>query len=181
MLMYRSVLKNKLLSLFASVVLLAFCCAAASPCVAQSEADTASKEVSLSREPVHITSDSLMADGNQNFVTFNGAVVAKQADMVIYADHLKVVYAADTKAMDRAEASGNVRVVRGDQVATADDAVYDSRRETIFLSGSPKVKQGESYLVGSEITIYLREQRSVVHGSDGGRVNAVFSPEDTSQ
>jgi len=132
----------------------------------------------LSKEPVHVTSDSLTADGNKNFVTFIGSVVAKQADMVIYADQLMVYYASESKSMDRAEADGNVRVLRGEQVATADHAVYESRTETIFLSGNPKVRQGESFLVGAEITIYLRERRSVVHAADGGRVNAVFSPED---
>lgn len=132
----------------------------------------------LSREPVNISSKQLEADGNQNFVTFVGEVVARQGDLVIYADELKVMYAPESQAMDRAEAKGNVRVVRGDQVATSDLAIYDSREETILLSGNPKVKQGESFLVGSEITIYLREQRSVVHGSGGDRVNAVFSPEE---
>jgi len=148
---------------------------------AQADDALGDESVSLSREPVHITSDSLTADGTQNFVTFFGSVVAKQADMVIYADQLKVIYAPNSRAMDRAEADGNVRVVRGDQVATSDKAVYDSRLETIFLSGNPKVRQGESFLVGAEITIYLREQRSVVHGSGDERVNAVFSPEDSAQ
>jgi len=132
----------------------------------------------LSREPVKISSNRLEADGNQNYVTFLGDVVAKQGDLVIYADELKVIYAPESQAMDKAEAQGNVRVVRGEQVATSEVAVYDSREETVFLSGDPKVKQGDSFLVGSEITIYLREQRSVVHGSGGERVNAVFSPED---
>lgn len=134
-------------------------------------------EGTLSREPVHVRSDRLEAEGNLNRVTFFGEVVARQSDLVIYADELTVTYAPDQKAMQRAEASGNVRVVRGEQVATAEHAIYDSLAETISLSGEPRVSQGESYLVGSAITIYLRENRSVVHGDEGGRVNAVFAPE----
>jgi len=132
----------------------------------------------LSHAPVHVKADALEAVGGLNQVVFSGAVVANQGDLVIYSDRLTVLYSEDRKAMDRAEADGNVRIVRGEQVATAERAVYDSRAETIMLSGSPKVRQGESFLVGSEITIYLREQRSVVHGAEGGRVNAVFTPEE---
>lgn len=143
-------------------------------------AEPAAEEV-MSREPVHVKADSLEALGGMNQVVFHGNVVASQADLVIYADHLTVVYSEGRKAMDRAVADGNVRIVRGEQVATAERAVYDSLAETIMMSGSPKVRQGESFLVGSEITLYLRERRSVVHGDDGGRVNAVFTPEEKGQ
>ena len=132
----------------------------------------------LTNEPVHISSTSLEADGSLNSVVFRGDVVAKQSDLVIYSDELKVTFQEDGGVLSQAVATGNVRVVRGDQVAMAERAVYDNVKETIFLEGKPKVKQGDSFLEGSQITIFLREQRSVVHGADGGRVNAVFSPEE---
>lgn len=140
-----------------------------------------SQDTGLSREPVSIRANSLVAEQGLNRVVFSGDVVATQGDLVMYSDELLVLYSADSKTMDRAEATGSVRVVRGEQVATAEKAVYNSGAETIYLTGTPKVKQGDSFLEGSEITIFLREQRSVVHGAEGGRVNAIFSPEGKSQ
>jgi len=147
------------------------------PCLAVATGGVFPDEAGLSREPVHVQSERLEAEGDLNRVAFFGEVVARQGDLIIYADELTVTYAPEEKAMQRAEARGHVRVVRGDQVATAEHAVYDSLAETITLTGDPRVRQGESYLVGSAITIYLRDRRSVVHGAEGGRVNAVFAPE----
>ena len=153
-------------------------CLLSSATVASAET---SPDAGLTREPVSIRASSLVAEQGLNRVVFSGDVVATQGDLVMYSDELLVLYSADRKTMDRAEATGSVRVVRGEQVATAEKAVYNSSAETIYLSGNPRVKQGESFLEGSEITIFLREQRSVVHGAEGGRVNAVFSPEGKTQ
>ena len=44
------------------------------------------------------------------------------------------------------------------------------------MTGSPKVTEGDDFVEGQEITLYLDEKRSVVSGGAGGRVKAIFTP-----
>ena len=44
------------------------------------------------------------------------------------------------------------------------------------ITGGATLSQGEDSLAGDNVTIYLRENRSVVTGGDRGRVRAVIHP-----
>ena len=131
--------------------------------------------------PIQIEADRLEAESESRRVTFFDNVVARHADMVIYADRLEVAYGPEQQSVEGVRASGHVRVVRGDQVATSDEAVYDGRAQTIWMTGSPKVRQGQNFIEGSEITIFLQEGRSLVKREDGSRVHAFFSPPPASE
>jgi lipopolysaccharide export system protein LptA len=54
--------------------------------------------------------------------------------------------------------------------------VYDNKGGKIVLDGSPKVSQGEDVITGKTITYYVNEQKSVVSGGTGTRVEAVIHP-----
>ena len=60
-------------------------------------------------------------------------------------------------------------------LATAEEAVYFQKDATIVLTGTPQVKQGDDFVEGSKITLFLNEDRSIVEGSDGKQVRAVVS------
>jgi lipopolysaccharide export system protein LptA len=66
--------------------------------------------------------------------------------------------------------------VQQEKLATGEKAVYYKDEERVVMTGSPKVTEGENFVEGQEITLYLNEKRSVVSGGTGGRVNAVFTP-----
>ena len=80
-------------------------------------------------------------------------------------------------AIERIEAEGDVRVVQGDREARAPRATFFNLEQRVVLSGGADLRQGENTLKGETLTLYLRENRSVVTGGEGGgRVRAVINP-----
>lgn len=128
--------------------------------------------------PIEITAEELVADREKDRVIFKGSVVARQEDLVIYADELVAQYTKDGKEVDRIEARGNVKVVQGNlREATGDRAVFLNREQKIELTGNARVREGESTLFGEKLTIFLAENRSVIEGGEKGRVRAIINPE----
>jgi lipopolysaccharide export system protein LptA len=126
--------------------------------------------------PIQIKSDQLTADNARRSATFSGNVTARQGDLLIYADKLVVFYGENNGGVTRAEVTGNVRIVQGDRQGRAEHGVYDSAAGTIVLDGKPQVFQGDDVITGTVITYFLEEQKSVVTGTPGNRVQAEIHP-----
>ena len=139
------------------------------------------KTLNASAEPIHITSDRLEADQTGKQVKFQGNVVARQGDVVIYAQEMSLVYNADTREVDQVDAHGDVRIVQGDRVATGDHGILYNGEKKVVLTGTPRLYQGENFVSGDEITVFLKEERSIVSSGEGSRVNAVFQPKEKGQ
>lgn len=133
----------------------------------------------FSREPIQITADRLEADDAVHRVTFLGDVVARQGDVVIYAQQMDVLYQEETREVERVEAFRDVRIVQGTKVATGDKGVFYRAEGRLVLTGSPRVHQGEDFVEGDEVTVFLNEERSIVSSEGGSRVNAVFHPKES--
>lgn len=131
-----------------------------------------------SSQPINITSDRLEADDAARQVKFLGNVVARQGEVVIYSAVLTLFYSEGSKEIDRVEADRDVRIVQGDRVATGDKAVFYQADGRIVLTGNARVHQGADFVEGDVITVLLGEEKSVVHGREGSRVNAVFHPKE---
>jgi len=126
--------------------------------------------------PLEVTSDRLEADETAHRVTFYGQVVARQGEVVIYAEILSIFYAGNTREVARIVAENDVRIVQGSRVVTGGRAEYDNQTGIIELTGQPKVHQGKDAVSGDKITVYLNEEKSVISSKDGSRVNALFHP-----
>jgi lipopolysaccharide export system protein LptA len=126
--------------------------------------------------PIEISADRLSADSVKSSVVFEGNVVAKQADVTLYADHLFAEYSPGAGVIEKIVAEGNVRVTQEDREARAERGVFYNLEQRIVLSGDAGLTQGGNTVKGETVTIYLRENRSVVSGGDGGRVRAVIQP-----
>jgi lipopolysaccharide export system protein LptA len=131
----------------------------------------------LGRQPIEITSDRLSADSTKESVTFEGNVVAIQADVTLHADRLFAEYTRSQRAIEKITAEGNVRVIQGEREARAARAIFYNIEQRIVLTGGAELVQGENTLKGGTVTIYLRENRSVVTGGKGERVRAVIHPQ----
>jgi lipopolysaccharide export system protein LptA len=119
------------------------------------------------REPMVITSDSLQAEKLSDVVTFVGNVTLKRAMLTLTSEKMIVSYDEGLKDVREIEADGNVVVKREGKVAYARQARYFSREEKIVLLGDARVVENGNQLDGDTITIFLREDRTVV---DGGKV-----------
>ena len=138
--------------------------------------------------PIVIKADSLEMDDQQKIVIFTGNVDVKEKDMVINCQKMVLYYegqATDKKSetetdefnIEKIIATGKVIITRpSGGLATAEKAIYYRGDEKVVLTGKPRVKQGEDFVQGSKITLYLKENRSVVEGSKTDKVRAVYFP-----
>ena len=138
--------------------------------------------------PLHITAARLEADQKQRLITFSGQVKATYGDNILYARQLSVYYeppAAGSKPgaaaqekkdtsplgdlggekINRIVASGGVRFVQEDKVATGKEATYYRARQEVVLTGNPPVWRGENSLKGERIVFNLRTNKVTVLSS----------------
>ncbi len=62
------------------------------------------------------------------------------------------------------EAKSHVKISKGESRAICQHALYDKQAEKIILRGSPVVWQAGTRVSGRKITMFLKENRSVVEG-----------------
>ncbi len=151
--------------------------------------------------PLHITAAKLDADQNAGTVTFTGQVKATYGESILYSDQLRVFFqkkpeAAKGKApapetagpkdaagqsplgelggdkIDRIVATGQVKFVQEDRVATGQEATYYKDRDEVVLVGNPQLWQNENNLKGERIIFNLKDNRMRVESSPQKRVEA---------
>ena len=127
-------------------------------------------------QPIDITSDSVEAYSKENLIVFKGNVIARQKDIVIYADSLEAVTGEDGKGIDRVTAGGNVKIQQGLRVANCQKAVFYNLEQKVVLTGDPKVLEGDNVVSGDEIIFHIEQNQVEVKGGPGGRGNARIHP-----
>ena len=174
--MGRSFHANVARGLLAVLAALTLQAAGAWPRDARAEERPAIRPVDFTRSPIDITADRLSADSAKESVTFEGNVVVTQEGVTLYADRVFAEYSREVKAIEKITAEGNVRVIQAGREARAARAVFYNLEQRIVLSGGADLAYGGNTLKGETMTLYLRENRSVVTGGTGGRVRAVIQP-----
>lgn len=114
--------------------------------------------------PIVITSDSMSASRKDNTAEFVGSVVAKSDRVVINSERMKVFYDKDGK-LRRIEAFGSVKVVKGEQAVTSEEAVYALDSGVIVFTGNPRAVDGNNVLTGSKIRYSMKDEKIMVEGS----------------
>ena len=117
-----------------------------------------------SREPIAITSHRMDADKFGDTVTFTGNVILKKEGMTLSSDTMIVFYDAGSKSIREIEAHGNVVVRKEGREAHSNKASYFNREEKIVLTGDARINENENQLGGEKITLFLRDDRSIVEG-----------------
>jgi len=131
---------------------------------------------SASRAPIDVVSDTVEANQKENTVTFKGNVVAKQEDNTLFANTLVIRYEAETKRVKEITAIGNVKIVQLDRRATGQMVIFQQDENKIVLDGDAVVREGENEIRGERVIFYVNEERSIVEGGKGGRVNTRITP-----
>ena len=116
-------------------------------------------------EPLQVDSKTLETLGSEGIVIFQGDVVARQGDVTLQADRVEVKLDRTTREIRSVQAQGNVRIRRGDIVASGEQATYEASTGVAVLTGNPKVWRGQDVVAGDRITLHLAEDRSVVEGA----------------
>ncbi|MDE0144567.1 MAG: hypothetical protein OXL95_01710 [Nitrospira sp.] len=128
------------------------------------------------KEQTTITSQTMTVQGKSRQTTFEGMVVLTKRDFVMRANHMVVTFKKGAQAgqqpgeegtagqVDRIEASGNVVIEKSDGKATCGRALYYKDEEKLVLVESPMAWQGGTKVKGAQMTMFLKEERSVVEG-----------------
>jgi lipopolysaccharide export system protein LptA len=138
--------------------------------------------------PMVINSNSLEVDNKQKIVVFTGDVNAKRDNMIINCQKMLVYYEDQPTKQQTGNvdvkiykiiATGQVKIIQPDgATATAEKAVYFEADQKVVLTGKPVVKQGNDFVEGTSITLFLKEKRSIVEGSQDNKVRAVIFPKE---
>jgi len=120
----------------------------------------------LKREPIVVTSARMKADKLGERVTFSGEVTLKKEAMTLNSDSVTVFYDAGTRAIREIEALGNVIVRKEGRTAFANRALYYSKEEKIVLTGDARIIEKDNQLGGERITLFIRDDRSIVEGGN---------------
>lgn len=128
-----------------------------------------------------ITSDTMTASSEKNQAVFKGKVKLVQGELIVHSD-VMIVYFKEkpppsgasamppsesgnsAREINVIEARGHVRIKKGESRATSDHAMYYKQEEKVILRGSPIAWQEGTKITGPKMTMYLKENRSVVEG-----------------
>jgi lipopolysaccharide export system protein LptA len=188
------------------LLLTALLCLAAAPLLGAPLEKGKSPQVKPEGEfPLHIIASKLEADQNAGTVTFTGQVKATYGESILYSDQLRVFFqkkpepakgkapapeAAGPKdaagqsplgdlggnKIDRIVATGQVKFVQEDRVATGQEATYYKDRDEVVLVGNPQLWQNENNLKGERIIFNLKDNKMRVESSPQKRVEAHLYP-----
>lgn len=126
-----------------------------------------------SKAPVNYSADRIELQDKQNRVVLSGNVDITQAELAMRAARTTVAYTdAGSLQIQRIDATGGVVVMRGNERASGDVAVYDFSRKIITMAGNVALRRGSDTLNGGRLVIDLNTGISNIDGRSSG----AFSP-----
>lgn len=117
------------------------------------------------KTPIVITSQTLTTESNNKTAVFEGSVVATKEDLTIYSDKMTVFYDNSEGKIKKIYAVGNVKAHKNERVIFSDEATYMENEKKIIFTGNPRAVEGENVITGTQITLYLEDERAFVEGS----------------
>ncbi|MBI4536996.1 MAG: OstA-like protein [candidate division NC10 bacterium] len=130
------------------------------------------------KSPITISADNLEVNRKSRLAVYRGNVSAvdRGRGLSILADQIDFLFDERMEDLERAVATGNVRITYGERRGASDRAEYTPRDARVVLLGHPKIWQDSDVVTGCKISLLLREERSAVEGCQGERVNVVLYP-----
>lgn len=139
-----------------------------------------------SNAPVDFSADRIEVQDRADRVVVSGNVHVTQGALVLDAARMTIAYRnVGGVEIQRMDASGDVRVMRGTDRARGDVAIYDLNTRIITMLGNVQLDQGTNRLTGGRLVMDLNSGRSTVDGrasaqgasasGGGGRVSGTFT------
>jgi lipopolysaccharide transport protein LptA len=127
-------------------------------------------------DPLEIISDWTEADRQKGTISFGGRVIAKQKDMVLYADKVVNYFDMQSQKLIKAIAVGNVKLNQADKFVTCERAELIQAERKVTMTGNPVMWQGENRVTGERIIIYLNQSQAEVFGGKAGKAKVKILP-----
>jgi lipopolysaccharide export system protein LptA len=143
-----------------------------------------------SNAPVDFAAGSIEVQDRADRVVLAGNVRVTQAGLTVTAPRMTVAYTRSGGTdVNRLDATGGVTVVKGDETAKGNVAIYDLDRRLITMVGNVELRQRGNHLRGGRLVIDLTSGRATVdgrgaargpdgnpvQGGTGGRVTGTFT------
>ncbi|ABF54050.1 LptA/OstA family protein [Sphingopyxis alaskensis] len=123
-----------------------------------------------SNAPVDFAAGSIEVQDRADRVVLAGNVRVTQAGLVVTAPRMTVAYTrAGGTDVNRLDATGGVTVVKGDESARGNVAIYDLDRRLITMVGNVELRQRGNNLRGGRLVIDLNSGRATVDGRGAAR------------
>lgn len=143
-------------------------------------------EATLPSQPLSITSKSMTVKTLDHIAIFDGNVVMTKADVTLMADHAEVTFVSADPPGETSQsvsglmssetlfgqseislihATGHVVLQQAGKRAQSKEAFYYHQEERVVLTGEPVAWEKDYQVTGTRMTIFLREDRSVIEGS----------------
>lgn len=121
-------------------------------------------------EPTIGTGDSFKSNRQEGTLTYSGNAKFVWQDLNVFCDELKI-YSGASGPFEKAEATGNVRVVTQDTTATGERGIYYGADQKIELMGKARVVQGKNTIAAQRIIASLTQK--LVEGYSDGTTDRV--------
>jgi len=116
--------------------------------------------------PLEIQADTLEVQQSKRHALFTGNVRIKRGALILTCQRLEATY--DRKGgLSTLLASGQLAISGPDFSATAGSAEYEQDRGILSLKEHPKLKRGTTEVRGTQIQIWLDEERVVIDKAQG--------------
>jgi lipopolysaccharide export system protein LptA len=136
--------------------------------------------VVLTKGTLIVYSDKMIVMFHSNKQTSKSAASDRQAPAAakssLPAKGTDAVPSVSNRSMSQIEATGRVKIVKENGNATCGKAVYLADSETMTLTENPVAWEKGTRVSGKKITMYLKEDRSVVEGGSHLRMEDEEKP-----
>ena len=123
-----------------------------------------------SNAPVDFAAGSIEVQDRADRVVLAGNVRVTQAGLTVTAPRMTVAYTRSGGTdVNRLDATGGVTVVKGDETAKGNVAIYDLDRRLITMVGNVELRQRGNNLRGGRLVIDLNSGRATVDGRGTAR------------
>ncbi|MGR3616909.1 MAG: lipopolysaccharide transport periplasmic protein LptA [Paracoccaceae bacterium] len=124
--------------------------------------------------PVEVTADNLDVNQETGAAEFTGTVLVNQGEMKLSANRVLVIYNQEASGIDSLEATGDVLLVSGPDVAEAEKAEYTIESGTIVMTGNVLLSQGPNTITSEKMTVHLTNGTAQM----SGRVKTILNPKE---
>ncbi|MGA9525866.1 MAG: LptA/OstA family protein [Myxococcaceae bacterium] len=120
--------------------------------VSPTPAPVQAKKAPALKESVDISAQRFEVQGRRKEAVLSGNVVAVRGSTTLRCDRAIAEY-SDGREIRRVQCSDNVEATDGDRWAHGEHAVFDNVSGTLTVTGTPKARQGSTFMEGSKVTL----------------------------
>ena len=132
-------------------------------------------------EKVTVSAQMLDVNFNSGYAVFRQDVTVQHKKMLLSAQKMEVFYNTDaSNALEKIIASENLTLKVGSDTATGERAEYLPAQQEVTLSGNVLLTRGGNSLRGEQLIYNIPAGTVRMQGraEDGGRIRAVFTPQE---